>query len=89
MALKRAIASSNVYGGDGAVVSVTVGLADELELNPHALRQALQSLSIEIDEFDRVDVDALDMDELRHAYSKFAGPERDLDPERFDYAQEG
>ncbi|HLE99645.1 MAG TPA: hypothetical protein VI540_07075 [Gaiellaceae bacterium] len=77
------VAAISQLDSEGRVIGSSEGLAEQQEMVPHALRQALQSLGIEIDAFDRVDVDEIDMGELRYAYSKFAGPSRDLDPDRF------
>ena len=59
--------------------TVQEGLAEREEMVPHALRQALQSLDVEIDAQDRVEADGLDMKVLKAAYERFAGPDRDRD----------
>lgn len=53
------------------------GLAEKLGLIPHPLRQALQSLGIEIDANDEVDEAAIDSGELALVYARFAGPSRE------------
>lgn len=57
--------------------SPVAGLSSQQDLVPHALRQALQSLGCEIDDFDRVEIDGLDASALKAAYERFAGPSRD------------
>ena len=58
---------------------VQEGLAEREGFVPHPLRQALQSLDVEIDAHDRVEADGLDMKILKAAYERFAGPARDRD----------
>ena len=84
---KVAVADYTISEADGSA-RVVDGFASEHEYVPHALRQALQSLGVEIDAFDRFETGDVDRKALKKAYERFAGPSRDLDPERFAEAEE-
>jgi hypothetical protein len=64
------------FDEQGAPVVLEVGVAEKHELVAHTVRQALQSLGVEIDADDCFDSGAVTMAELRKAYDRFAGPQR-------------